>query len=258
MVAQVAAHVLACHAPDLLLVHFLATDSFQHLWGPRSPEAYWAIAYVDRLIGQLLGSLPPGALERDTAVVVVSDHGFLPSAHGIRVNARLRRLGLLEADREGHIGRWQARLVMNHGAAWVYLHDTGDRERLGRDLARELAGLPGVARVWTAADYPALGLPAPADNPHAGDLLLEAEPGYAFVDEAGGDDVLGPPRYRGTHGQLPGRPDNLAFFLAAGPGIARGVTLPGLESRDVAPTVAHLLGVDLPPVEGRLLAEALA
>ena len=58
MVGSVAAHVARRHEPDLLLVHFLCVDSFQHLYGPRSPEAYWAIEYVDGLIGRLLGSLP--------------------------------------------------------------------------------------------------------------------------------------------------------------------------------------------------------
>src|SRR5574341_38274 len=93
MVGDVAAHVLVRHAPDLLLVHFLSTDSFQHLYGPRSPEAYWAIEYVDERIGRLLAALPAGALERETRVLVVSDHGFFPSAHGIRANVRLRQLG---------------------------------------------------------------------------------------------------------------------------------------------------------------------
>ena len=98
MVADVAMHVLARHAPDLLLVHFLSTDSLQHLYGPRSPEAYWAIEYVDDRIGRLLASLA-GALDRDTVVFVVSDHGFLPSTQSIRPNVRLRQLGLLRTGR---------------------------------------------------------------------------------------------------------------------------------------------------------------
>src|SRR5262249_8300681 len=51
MVGRVAAHVVRRHEPDLLLMHFLCVDSFQHLYGPRSPEAYWAMEYVDGLIG---------------------------------------------------------------------------------------------------------------------------------------------------------------------------------------------------------------
>ena len=39
MVADVAAHALTRHAPDLFLIDFLSTGSFRHLYGPRSPEA---------------------------------------------------------------------------------------------------------------------------------------------------------------------------------------------------------------------------
>ena len=90
------------------------------------------------------------------------------------------------------------------------------------------------------------GLPArEGESPLVGEVVLEAAPGYCFGDTASGDAVLGPPKYRGTHGQRPEHPDNLAFFLAAGPGIRRAVAVPSLTSRDVAPTLAHVLGVPL-------------
>ena len=56
MVGRVATHVAHRHEPDLLLLHFLCVDSLQHLHGPRSPEAYWALEYVDGLIGRFLES----------------------------------------------------------------------------------------------------------------------------------------------------------------------------------------------------------
>jgi predicted AlkP superfamily pyrophosphatase or phosphodiesterase len=255
MVADVAATVIARQRPELLLVHFLCTDSFQHLHGPRSPEAYWAIEYVDHQIARLLAALPAGALDRDTLVFVVSDHGFFPSERGIRGNVRLRQLGLLQTDGHDRIVRAEARLVMNHGAAYVYLAAGPDRERVARDVALELSKIEGVAAVWRWEDYPALGLSTPAENELAGDLLLEAASGYSFVDDAEGDEVIGPPRYRGTHGQRPTWPDNAAFFLAAGAGIRRGLELGSITSRDVAPTLAALLGLDMGPVEGRPLTE---
>jgi hypothetical protein len=92
----------------------------------------------------------------------------------------------------------------------------------------------------------------------AGDLVLDAAPGYAFGDEARGEAVVGPPKYRGTHGQRPEHPDNGAFFLAAGAGIRRGAELGEITSRDVAPTVAAGLGLSIPDVEGRRLDGALA
>jgi len=257
MVADLAIDVLRHHAPDLMLVHFLCADSHQHLYGPRSPEAYWAIAYIDGLIGRLLAALGPDGLDR-TSVLVVSDHGFLPVSREVRPNVRLRRNGLLRLHDTGEIAGAEARFVMNHGAGWIYAGDGGDRARLARDLRRELAALEGVAAVWTPDEYAALGLPTPEENPRAGDLLVEARPGFMLSDETRGEDETGPPRYRGTHGQRPIYDDNRALFLAAGRGVTRGATLGAITSRDVAPTLAALL--DLPPVpcEGRVLTEILA
>lgn len=251
MVGSVAAHVARRHEPHLLLVHFLCVDSFQHLYGPRSPEAYWAIEYVDGLIGRLLASLPHG-LER-TTVFVVSDHGFLPSTREIRPNVRLRKLGALRIDAEGRMAG-EARFVMNHGAGALYRLDADPAAV--NDLAREIAKMEGVSGVWTSAEYAALGLPAPGDHPQVADVMFEAAPGYAFGDVAIGDDEHGPPKYLGTHGQRPTYADNAALFLAAGAGIRRGIESPPIRSRDVAPTVAQTLGLRMGEVEGAVLEQA--
>jgi hypothetical protein len=68
----------------------------------------------------------------------VSDHGFFPSAHGIRANVRLRQLGLLRTDGQGRIEQAQARVVMNHGAAYLYVLDPRDAAPMARHLVPEL------------------------------------------------------------------------------------------------------------------------
>ena len=239
MVANVAAHVVGRHAPDLLLAHFLCVDSLQHLHGPRSPEAYWALEYVDGLIGRLLATLPA-----DTTVFVVSDHGFLPSTREIRPNVRLRALG---AARE-------VRFVTNHGAGALYALEA-DGEALVQ-LTAEIAKMDGVSGAWTSAEYSALGLPSPTDNALVADAMFEAEPGYAFGDDAG-EEEYGAPKYLGNHGQRGSYPDNYALFVAAGPAIRHAVQLPLIRSRDVAPTIAAALGFGMPDIEGMPLAAAL-
>jgi predicted AlkP superfamily pyrophosphatase or phosphodiesterase len=255
MVADVASHVSRRHAPDVLLVHFLCADSLQHLHGPRSPEAYWALEYIDERIGRLLAALPD---PDGTTVFVVSDHGFLPVTREIRPNVRLRALGLLDVGADGRIARAEARVVMNHGAAYAYVRPGPDQTGTARDVAAELAKLPGVSAVWTAEHYAELGLPSPAEHRQVGDVLIEAAEGYLFVDDATGDVETDRPHHRGTHGQRGTHPSNHAFFAAAGPAIRRGVELPLIRSRDVGPTIAATLGVDMPGVEGRVLTEILA
>jgi predicted AlkP superfamily pyrophosphatase or phosphodiesterase len=254
MVASVAAHVIHRHAPDLMLVHFLCVDSLQHLHGPRSPEAYWAIEYVDERIGRLLAALPD---PEHTTVFIVSDHGFLPVTRELRPNVRLRKLGLLETDAAGRIAGAEARVVMNHGAAYVYVREGPAQASTARQIASELATFPGVAAVWTADRYAGLGLPSPAAHRQVGDVLLEAAEGYLFVDDPAGEEETDRPHHRGTHGQRGSHPANHAFFAAAGPTIRRGLELGVIPSRDVAPTIATTLGLDMGPIEGRTLTEIL-
>ena len=255
MVADVASHVIRAHAPDVLMAHFLCVDSLQHLHGPRSPEAYWAIQYVDSLIGRVLATLPePEA----TNVFVVSDHGFLPVTRELRPNVRLRKLGLLDVDADGRIARAEARVVMNHGAAYVYVREGASQSSVARQVADELAKIPGVAAVWTSDQYATLGLPSPSEQRMAGDVLIEAAEGYLFVDDPVGDEETDRPHHLGTHGQRGSYPDNRAFFLAAGPAIRRGLELGVFPNRNVAPTIASTLDLDMGEIEGRALTEILA
>src|SRR3989442_788569 len=158
VVADAAAHVLHRHAPDLILVHFLCADSFQHLHGPRSPEAYWALEYVDHCVDRVLAALPTGALERDTAALVVSDHAFLPCDHSIRVNVRLSPLDVVKVGAEGRITESRARFVTNHGAGYRYVLDPAGRRSLVRVLRSLLAGLEGVTSVAGVDHQHLLGL----------------------------------------------------------------------------------------------------
>ena len=251
MVADVAAHAVRRHTPDMLMVHFLCADSHQHLYGPRAPEVYWAIEYIDACIARLLAALPAATRER-AAIVIVSDHGFLPVEHDIRPNVRLRRLGALRGDAgAGFSG--EACFVMNLGAGYLYGLD-GDARAI-RTLAGEIEKMEGVAAAWTREGFAALGLPA--DHPMLPDVVFEAKPGFQFSDETAGEAENGAPKYRGTHGQRPEAPGNAAFFMASGAGIRCGANLGRIESRDVAPTLATLLGLAMPDVEGRVLTELL-
>ena len=115
--------------------------------------------------------------------------------------------------------------------------------------------MEGVAAVWPRARFREMGLPS--EHRMLPDVILEAKPGYQFSDETAGEQENGTPKYRGTHGQRPDAPGNLAFFLASGAGVAPHAKLARIESRDVAPTLAAILGVAMPDVEGRTLTEIL-
>ena len=78
--------------------------------------------------------------------------------------------------------------------------------------------------------------------------------GYSFSHVNHSKQVieLGPPVRRGwPHGYLADVPAMRAAFFVAGPGIPAGRSLGEIDMRDVAPTLAGVLGVRLPAAEGR-------
>ena len=101
-------------------------------------------------------------------------------------------------------------------------------------------------------------MPLPEDNQGMGDLILYPKPGYAFQAVAAGDkEVADSIGYLGTHGYPNTDPELDGIFLAWGKGIKHGTKLDRIKNLDVAPTLARLLGVTLPNMEGRVLEEIL-
>jgi predicted AlkP superfamily pyrophosphatase or phosphodiesterase len=262
LTAAAARHLLSRRPPDLLLVHFLLVDSFQHDFGVNSAEARWALQHVDGLIGRVLTALEEAGRLDSTVVAVLGDHGFVPVERVALPNASLAADGLLRLDRRGAIAGHEVRTVGNGGAAHVYVSRGPSHGLLVGRMRERLVELPGVGAVFGAKEYAELGLPDPADDATQGDLMLTAAPGWHFGDQA----VEGPatgPVYRATHGHLPDDPRLLAGFVMAGPGVAEGARVGHLDALDVAPTLAALLGVTLPeavrgPALAMLAASALA
>jgi predicted AlkP superfamily pyrophosphatase or phosphodiesterase len=92
-----------------------------------------------------------------------------------------------------------------------------------------------------------------------GDLILYAKPTYAFQGGLLGDaEVIESKGYLGTHGYPASDPELDGIFLAWGYGIKPGTKLGRVSNTDIAPTMAAVLGVKMPPMDGRVLTEALA
>jgi predicted AlkP superfamily pyrophosphatase or phosphodiesterase len=99
---ELARHVLRRRPPDLLLVHFLTLYSFQHEFGPATPEAHWAMEHVDGLVGRARRLGAAGRLEA-TDVVVLGDHRFVAVSRRCLPNDALRAAGLLQVDAAGRV-----------------------------------------------------------------------------------------------------------------------------------------------------------
>jgi arylsulfatase A-like enzyme len=94
------------------------------------------------------------------------------------------------------------------------------------------------------------------------DLILTAKPGYAFNNNAQGEDFITEVTLaagnQGHHGYLSTNPKMNAVFVAWGRGIKPGAKLDLVQNIDIAPTIARLLEVELPNAQGRPLREILS
>jgi predicted AlkP superfamily pyrophosphatase or phosphodiesterase len=139
------------------------------------------------------------------------------------------------------------------GVAAVVLRDRSDQRTHAKvaALLKELAAdtRNGIAHVLTREELAQRRAYSDAD------FLVEFAPGY-YAGAALRGDLLTPATSLGTHGYLPERPEMHASFFVQGEGIAAAQNLGVVDMTQIAPTLAALLGVELPSATGAELAIA--
>jgi predicted AlkP superfamily pyrophosphatase or phosphodiesterase len=229
----------------------------QHRYGARSLAANTALAYADSKVQAILDALAESALLEQSTILVVSDHGFKTAKRTIVSNALLRQKGLLREE-NGKI-TCDAYVVPEGGTAMVYVTNESKKAELTNKLKDLFAGVEGVSRVLTPAEFAQFGYPDPKDNPRMADLVLVARDGYNFSGGLQGEIVrdVNATGSAGSHGYLNTEPEMNAIFVAWGRGIRKGKRLGTIRNLDVAPTIAALLGIKMTDIDGRVLTELL-
>ncbi|MCI0746551.1 MAG: alkaline phosphatase family protein, partial [Verrucomicrobia subdivision 3 bacterium] len=223
--------------------------------------SYTALALADFHVGQLLEALETAGIRTNAAVLIVADHGFATATNVLQPNVLFRQAGLLElASASQMILKARAQLVPEGGTGMIYLTDSQNRAADRQQVVELLRGKEGVADILEPGQFAALGFPSPDKNPGMADLVLVPKDGYAVSGTATGDDfvvaVTGSMN-QGYHGYLASNPKMNAVFVASGRGIKRGLKIGMVDNIDVAPTMARLLGHELPGAEGKVLSEIL-
>jgi hypothetical protein len=81
-------------------------------------------------------------------------------------------------------------------------------------------------------------------------FFVEPSLGYSAGNGFEQDEFMVPSWSRAGHGYLPSHPEMYTGLIASGLGIRRGVVMQAARQIDIAPTVARLLGFNLPSAEG--------
>jgi predicted AlkP superfamily pyrophosphatase or phosphodiesterase len=240
-------YLLRHKRPALQLVYFGGLDHEEHDNGPDSKEAYAGLERIDALVGRVRAEAEK--LGNGKAFVcVVSDHGFAKTGHELRLNAALREAGLIELDAAGKVKEWRAMAWNSGGSTAIQLREANDeatRDKV-RKLLAQLAADPesGIFRIYETEEARKRG-----GFPDAA-FVVGVKPGWYF---GGGFDgpITRATRPGGTHGYLPEVTEMDSSFFIVGPGIQASRNLGRIDMRDIAPTLAKLLGVTLSQAEGR-------
>lgn len=242
-------YLLEKKKPRFHLSYFGSLDDEEHRSGPYSAQTFVVLEKIDAVIGQLRAAAEKIGGGR-AIICVVSDHGFKVTDKEVNVNSALREAGLIELTEQGRVKSWRAFAWYGGGSAGVMLRDEKDDEarKIAGDVLNRLAAdtSSGVAKVSDRASARVLG-----GFPDAA-FVVALRSGYRLGSKLQGPVTLAV-RPGGTHGYAPDVAEMNSSFFIAGPGIAAGRDLGQIDMRDIAPTLATLLGVKLDTAEGRSL-----
>ena len=247
--ARFALRLLEREKPDVMWAYFTALDHEQHETAPFSKSALGILEKLDGIVGRVVQAARRASGGR-VAIVIVSDHGHALASRELSLGVLFRREGWIKyaSDSAARPNDWRVSLWNSSGTAGVMLRDPADtalQQQVGDRLAQLAADTAnGIAKIWTRAEAASLG-----GMPDAS-FVIAMRPPYRVSGVTTGP-LLRSVRAGGTHGYAPDVAAMDAIFIAVGPGIKSGLDLGKIDMRDVAPTVAALLGLPMPGVEGR-------
>jgi predicted AlkP superfamily pyrophosphatase or phosphodiesterase len=252
LLAQSAAEIFRRHQPGFMAVHFLVTDAMQHAWGPDHYLAHGALTQADHNLGLIRQAVKEAKLEEQTAFVIVADHGFHSVANEINIHPVLKDSGL--ADR-----------IRLHGSGWhvmVEKTENFSEQRDGKalkDFFEKTLALEGVERIIKNDEFPGLGYPRYEESPYVlGQFIIIADiDTFLKVDDSSGSTQRRERSPSHSHGYLPDHPRMHPALVLSGYGIRKNHRIGLVRNHDVAPTIAHILGLSMTDMEGRVLRDAL-
>lgn len=231
--------------PNFVLLHLTDLDHQEHLHSPFSQQANATEEHMDTLVGEVIAA--EKTKNPDAKIVVVSDHGFVRVDHEVNLNAYFVQAGLInlkstKAKGNAQVESWEAQFWLSGGTAAVILKNPGDQATVNKVKAvlEKIKADPanGIDRILDADEVHKRG-----GWPTAS-YLIDFKPDYATGSNLKPPLVVDKPSV-GTHGYLPDHPELRSTFMALGKGVAHGKDLGVIDMRQIAPTVAEMLGVKL-------------
>ncbi len=266
---------------DILAVSLSTTDAIGHAFGPDSREIHDQVLRLDHYLAWFLKRLTDRVGRDNIVVVLTADHGVtsFPERTRARTGGAAYRVSLdtlvtaLNRDLDrlagaaggaGGAGGGAPRDWLEFDTGMLFLRDNGRFAAIGLKtdsvldaLAARIVRIPGVARVIRPAD---LARADTASDPVARRWLhhLAPDAGVVLTVTLQPGSVWDIPNVLiAMHGQ-PSEDDSHVPIIFWGRGVRQGSNAGRMNTVDIAPTLAVLLGVaPLSLVDGRARTEAL-
>lgn len=247
---------------DFLGVSFSAVDYVGHAFGPDSREVEDAVARMDDTLGGLIAHLDQRVGRGNYVLALSADHGA-PQAPVMRGASRVPTEDVRERIEDTLTTHWGpatgGRYVVA-GGTLLKLAD-GVAARLQKEPAvlraiqSEVTAIPGIARLLlteqvseTSKDAIERAAALSRFPGRTGELIVVARPEWQLL---GRNSAMA-----SSHGS-PYEHDQRVPVVLFGAGVRPGRYTTAATPADIAPTLAHLVNVPMPGVEGRVLKEAL-
>jgi predicted AlkP superfamily pyrophosphatase or phosphodiesterase len=251
--ADVAAHLIETHRPNLLLVNLDSYAKAVRRFGVQSREAIIALEFIDELLKKIIS--PAEKISRETTIFIVSDSGLMRVEKTFNPNAVLAKKGWLTKGGKERTNSWRAIAQTFGGSAAIFLREPQDKKAISelREIFDEIHKKPDspIWQIVTTQDASKLGA-----DPRA-IFYLDAAPEYAMSSRATGSSVSAI-NERAAHGYLPSRSDMLTTMIVSGKGIKPGSKIEYGRLIDIAPTAARLLGLEMQTARGRVYSEVIS
>lgn len=234
--------------PFFMSCYYASYDETAHGNGVYSKEAIADLEAIDRLVGELIEKAHE--ITNDKVVVcVVSDHGLIDNKYDIKPNIIFAKEGLIKLE-NNKVLDWDVWCQRSGGTGQIKLKDKNNKEV--RNKVENILNYikndenNGISEVITGEESKEIR----NGFPYA-DYVIVSKPGYEVREDSIGSYLDSNTSQKAQHGYCENLKDMRASFYIEGYNIEKNKDVEELRLVDVAPTLANIMGFEIPTAEGK-------
>lgn len=256
-----ALHTIKRYKPNLVLMHLTDVDTIKH-YRNSLEDTKKALLRHDERLGSLIEVLKEIGIYEDTTLILLGDHSQLRADYIVYLNTFFKEKGWLYYDNDNDIIKDYKVISYDcDGSAYIYIKEKY-RDRITPIVKSFLekikeTNIYGIEKIYTKEEAIQRGADSNCD------FMIEAKEGYYFqnsakqriykINKVEDEDKL----MLATHGYEPTKKNYHTFIGINGVGIKPGELLREIQLIDEAPTIASIMGLSMPNVDGSIIKEFL-